>query len=251
MARIDLASIASGNNVFANANAGTIVVQAADPQGGYGCNADCSLPVTPSATRIAPSLNAVTCKFITTLEREGTGTTGATLIVGLSQWGAEQAILYGEEIECGDELDFTEFPIVTAEAGLGATGDWSGENHLAKYNQISSFMPTIHGNIQIRVTGTAEADVNAQLAESLHVIAMDVNNNLSVCMVELNANDCSICVNPNSSTNNIATFSPNCPLYVDATHGYAYRILSTTETVKLTACILATEVVNDYTPCGA
>ena len=247
MATVNLQQIAAGVNTFANAQ-GAVVYQAADPQGGYGCNENCTLPVTPNATPIKPSLNAVTCKAIFNITglTGSTGVTGSTFVLGLNQSSSHTAILYEEEIECGDDIDFTLFPIITRTAGADAA---PGVNHLAKFNQLD--IPWIGGNVQIRVTGLTDADVDAQLAEPIQVISMDINNNLAVCMVSLNANECSVCVNPTSSTNNIATYSPNCPLFFDSTHGIAVKILPGTTSFKVTVCILAAEVVNNYTACGA
>lgn len=245
---INLGALAAGINTFAN-QPGTVIYQAADPQGGQGCNENCTLPPTPLATLIKPSLSAVTCKAIFNIVGTGsTGVTGASIIVGLNQYDDRTFAIYEEEISCGDDLDFTLFPPVTDRNPIDSEQPFDGVDHLSKFNLIN--VPWIGGNVQIRVTGLTEDDVNSQLAEPIHIISLDFNNNLSMCTVTANPNDCSICVNPNTSTSNIATFSPSCPWFIDDLNGFVYKLLPGTVSAKITICILAAEVTHNYTACG-
>lgn len=246
---VDLRTLSGGGNFGLPTNQGAIVYQAGDPNGGFGCNDNCSLPPTPAFVGVKPGLTPTTCKNIFLITKTGsTGVTGTSIIRGLGQNGAASFALYASEISCGDDVDFDLFPSVT---NVTPTVDVAeGILHLMKFNQINTTTPEIINNIVVRVAGLDEAAVQAQLQANITVISLDVNSNGSVCMVQLSPADCSICVNPTASGTNLATFTPNCPLFIDDTHGYFYPILPGTSSVKLTECVMASAVVKNYTQCG-
>lgn len=261
---IDLNVLAAGGGFPVAQN--NVVYTAPAPNGSFGCNEGCVMPATPGYTPLRSPVQPQQCKISFTFEQSGTGATGFTHVFGLEQVDAQAAAQLNCTVCDCDNLDTDTFPISTS---LRLTDDGTGEApivppvvipeedlpitgtcKLGAFNRLAPDM--IISNIVVSIDAASDADINDQANEDITLITIDVNNNMSECTTTLEADLCPPCPNGNSDVRDRVTFSASaCPIFITSTSGFAYTQLATTTELKVQFCVEASEVVVNYTNCGA